>query len=58
MRRGFKSSRLENPKLSNEYDMVENVYVLSDLDIFGAIGLSPSGKAQDFDSCIHRFKSG
>ena len=22
------------------------------------IGLSPSGKAQDFDSCIHRFESG
>ena len=21
-------------------------------------GLSPSGKAQDFDSCIHRFESG
>ncbi len=22
------------------------------------IGLSPSGKAQDFDSCIHQFESG
>ena len=22
------------------------------------LGLSPSGKAQDFDSCIHQFESG
>ena len=26
--------------------------------ISDAIGLSPSGKAQDFDSCIHQFESG
>ena len=38
--------------IAGKYDMIFGL-CLSKID-----GLSPSGKAQDFDSCMHQFESG